>query len=264
VVFPDLDLVVYGRVFPTKRAPRSPLEGFSAAAETRARWRVAMIHGALRIPTKVDADDVIFDEAEIAASGLDYLALGHWHSFREGRSGGVQWAYAGAPEPVAVDQDGAGGVLIVSLEETNGVRRVAMERVTVSPTRYRALDVDAAEVASEDVLVAKLAAAPDPDLMLDVRVVGIRPDTLALDPGRIGGALAGSFLRVRVRDRSVPAPLSGELPPADTIMGRFVRDLEARIAHAESIDDADDLADAREVLRLGRLLLDTPRDVTLA
>ena len=30
LVIKDLDLVVYGRVFATKRAPRSPLEGFSA------------------------------------------------------------------------------------------------------------------------------------------------------------------------------------------------------------------------------------------
>jgi len=264
VVFPDLDLVVHGRVFATKRAPRSPLDGFSAAAETRARWQVAMIHGAVRIPGKVETDDVIVDEAEIAASGLDYLALGHWHSHLEGRSGAVSWAYPGAPEPVAVDQDGAGGVLIVTLEESGGQRRVTTERVAVSRTSHRALDVDAAGIASEEALVAKLGATPDPDLMLDVRVVGIRPDTLALDPVKVSAALAGAFLRVRVRDRSVPAPPSGELPPADTILGRFVRDLEERIARAEASGDAEDLADAREVQRLGRLLLDTPRDVTLA
>jgi hypothetical protein len=54
------------------------------------------------------------------------------------------------------------------------------------------------------------------------------------------------------------------LPPPDTILGVFVRDLEARIARGEAAGDAADVADAREVLRLGRLLLDTPRDVTLA
>lgn len=43
-----------------------------------------------------------------------------------------------------------------------------------------------------------------------------------------------------------------------------MRDLDERIARAELVGDADDVADAREVLRLGRLLLDTPRDVTLA
>ena len=49
-------------------------------ADERASWKVGMIHGSRRLPGKVDSDDVIFSDAEIAASGLDYLALGHWHS----------------------------------------------------------------------------------------------------------------------------------------------------------------------------------------
>lgn len=50
----------------------------------------------------------------------------------------------------------------------------------------------------------ELAATPDPDAMLDVRLVGIRPDTLVLDPAKVSAALAGAFLRVRVRDRRRP------------------------------------------------------------
>ena len=77
VVFADLDLIVYGRVFATKRAPTSPFADFRPKGDRRASWKVGMIHGALRIPGKVESDDVIFGEEEIAASGLDYLALGH-------------------------------------------------------------------------------------------------------------------------------------------------------------------------------------------
>jgi hypothetical protein len=66
---PDLDLMVYGRVFATKRAPRSPLQGFDVHADDRASWKVGMIHGSLRIPGRVEQDEVIFDEAEVAASG---------------------------------------------------------------------------------------------------------------------------------------------------------------------------------------------------
>lgn len=264
VVFPDLDLAVFGRVFATKRAPRSPLDGFDVAAGPPARWRVGMIHGALRIPGRVETDDVIVDESEIAASGLDYLALGHWHSHQEGRSGEVTWAFSGAPEPVAVDQDGAGSVLLVTLDDASGERRVGLERIAVSRTAYRATDVDAAGIASQEALVAVLRAQADADLMLDVRLVGIRTDTLVVDPSEVSRELAPSFLRVRVRDLSTPAPLAGEPPPPDTILGAFVRQLEERIARAEAAADAGEAADAREVLRLGRLLLAAPRDVTLA
>ena len=49
----------------------------------------------------------------------------------------------------------------------------------------------------------------DPDLVLDVRLVGVRPDDLDLDIDEIETALAGSFLKVRVRDVSHPGPDGG-------------------------------------------------------
>jgi DNA repair protein SbcD/Mre11 len=264
VVFPELDLVVYGRVFATKRAPRSPLAGFSTVAESRARWRVAMIHGSLRIPGKVEQDDVLFTDPEIAASGLDYLALGHWHSFLKGREGTTTWAYAGAPEAVALDQDGAGQVALVRLEERDGAHHVEVEAITVGRTRFRALDVDAAQILSQESLVERLRTLADPDLVLDARLVGVAADALEIDPDEVTRALSNAFLKVRIRDRSVPALPDGPLPPADTIAGAFLHDVTARIAAADQAGDANGAAEAREVLRLGRLLLDDPRHVTLA
>ena len=86
-----------------------------------------MVHGALAIPGGRTRDEVVFTEEEIAGTGLDYLALGHWHSAIEGRAGNVTYAYSGAPEPVAVDQDGAGQVLLVTLDERGG-RHVGLHR----------------------------------------------------------------------------------------------------------------------------------------
>src|SRR4029079_14077101 len=82
------DVVVHGPVFATKRAPHSPLadvhvDRIGAEAAT---WQVGLVHGALAIPGRTDNDDVVVTREEIAASDLDYLALGHWHSFPQGRS----------------------------------------------------------------------------------------------------------------------------------------------------------------------------------
>ncbi|MEJ7695689.1 MAG: hypothetical protein WKF78_03450 [Candidatus Limnocylindrales bacterium] len=85
---------------------------------------------------------------EIGASGLDYLALGHWHSSQRGRAGTVAYAYAGAPEAVALDQDRAGKVLLVELEETAGKRTVRIEEHPVGATHFEKRDVDAAAIAS--------------------------------------------------------------------------------------------------------------------
>ncbi|TMD31341.1 MAG: hypothetical protein E6I94_03165, partial [Chloroflexi bacterium] len=112
--FQVLDAVVHGRLFATKRAPHSPLAGFRVSDAPARTWRIGLIHGSLHIRDRTDHDDVVFTSEEVAASGLDYLALGHWHSSQQGRAGKVTYAYAGAPEPVALDQDRAGKVLLVT------------------------------------------------------------------------------------------------------------------------------------------------------
>lgn len=265
LVLADLDLIIYGRVFATKRAPHSPLAGFDVHADDRAAWKVGMIHGSRTIPGRVESDDVIFTDAEVAASGLDYLALGHWHSYATGRLGDTTWAYAGAPEPVAVDQDGAGSVCLVHLDgEGGGHGSVRVERLRVGRTVFRAEVVDAAGVESQAALERQLRELADPDLVLAVSIEGIAADTLEIDPDELERTLVRDFLHIRVRDASATELADGPDLPEDTVAGKFVLDMESRIHAAEVQGDAAAADQARQILRLGRrLLLDDPDHVSL-
>jgi hypothetical protein len=266
IVFAPLDAIIYGRVFDTKRSPRSPLAGLDVRTDTRAAWKIGMVHGALAIPGRTDADAVVFTEEEIARTGLDYLALGHWHSAIEGRAGNVAYAYSGAPEPVAVDQDGAGQVLIVTLDESNGRHVVSIEPKRVGQTRCEKLDMDVSIVHSQPELIDVLGRHADSNLVFDVRLTGLYPDELDLDIDEIERSLSPSFLRFRLRDVSIPAAPEGTAPPPDTVLGAFVRSVGDRIAELEATAGQsappDELSDLREVMRLGRHLLEG-RQVTL-
>jgi DNA repair exonuclease SbcCD nuclease subunit len=283
VVLPSLDIVVHGRCFATKRAPVSPLHGLDAAADDRATWHVGLLHAAVAIPNQTDADDVVITTEEIAASHLDYLALGHWHSTTQGKAGSTIYAYSGAPEAVAIDQDRACSVLLVTLEERNGKKQVKVEPRTVAKTRFERLDLDAASLDGQSALLERLAGRADPDLVLDARLIGIRPETQDLDLDEVERQLGDRFLRLRVRDRSVAPLTEGPLPPPDTVLGAFIRDLEGRIAELEAASDAapaaapaaaadgaagapvaadGPAAELRDALRLGRLLL-AGEEVTL-
>lgn len=263
VTYPELDTTVHGRVFPTKQGPASPLAGFKASeAGGGTRWQIGMIHGSLAVPGRVEQDDVLFTDAEVAASGLHYLALGHWHSHRQGRAGGTTWAYSGAPEPVALDQDGAGQVLLVNLHEVGGKVVVEVTPRAVGQTKARRVEIDAGSIGSQADLARQLSELADPNLVLDARLVGVSSDGLELHLDEVEQQLASAFLRIRVRDQSVAALPEGPLPPADTIAGAFVRDLEARIGAEEKADN-EKAAELREALRLGRLLLEDPQRVTL-
>jgi DNA repair exonuclease SbcCD nuclease subunit len=262
IVLTALDLVVYGPCFATKRAPHSPLRDIDAAKDDRATWHVGLLHAAVAIPGQTDNDDIVVTPEEIAASHLDYLALGHWHSTVQGVAGSTTWAYSGAPEAVAIDQDKAGSVLLVSLEESTRKKRVSVEARPVARTHFERLDLDAATVATQPGLIEQLAAKADPDLVLDVRLIGVRPETLDVDLDEVESALADRFLRVRVRDKSLAPLTEGILPPVDTVLGAFIRDLEGRIAETEAATPDGTADELRDALRLGRLLL-AGEEVTL-
>jgi hypothetical protein len=168
---------------------------------------------------------------------------------------------------------------------------VIPEARRVGQTRSEKLDLDVSTIHSQPELIDIIGRHTDSNVVLDVRLTGLYPDELDLDLDEIERALAPSFLRVRVRDMSIPAAPEGMLAPPDTVIGAFIRTVEERISELElsSLPDGDDnegapgmngdsgtpsplaspeldpaveLAELREVMRLGRHLLEG-RQVTL-
>ena len=93
----ELDLDIWGR-------PHCGYEDFRPMEDVpprgRATWQVAMAHGHL---TRGPADlrhAYPISPAEIAGSGRDYVALGHWDMPFDASSGSVAAAYSGSPSRV--------------------------------------------------------------------------------------------------------------------------------------------------------------------
>jgi calcineurin-like phosphoesterase family protein len=205
-------------------------------------WRIAIVHG----PTRPRDD-------EIAACGVDYLAIGGPRVAETGRAATVSWGASGPPELVDVAEAGTGDVLLVTLDEA--AARPAIERVPVGRTRFEQMSIDLAELADQAELVKDLAAIADKDLILDVQLVGDWPDGLDIDPAGVEADLAHRFFHVRVRNLGRPVLSAGKLPASETIAGAFLRDLEGRVAETEAAGDVDAGRELREALRIGRRLL---------
>jgi hypothetical protein len=175
------------------------------------------------------------------------------------------------------------------LDDRGGRRRVAIEPRRVGQTRTETLELDVSAIHNQPDLIDGLGQRSDSNMALNVRLTGLYPDDLDLDLDEVERALSPSFLRFKIRDLSIPSGPDGPLPPPDTVLGAFVRAIEARMAALESgsapdaTADADtapvesatqpeasvgataaaeELAELREVLRLGRHLLEG-RQVTL-
>ena len=98
VEFGDLGLEIWGRahfdyddMFPLRAPPRA----------RRTRWQIAVAHGHYEPTPNLKSNlrpSWLISDREIAATGADYVALGHWNRpVRVGR-GGIPAYYSGSPE----------------------------------------------------------------------------------------------------------------------------------------------------------------------
>ena len=97
VVFPDLGLEIWGHAhfdyddMPPLRGPRT----------RTTRWQIAMAHGHYEPtpdPETALRPSWLFGDADIAATGADYLALGHWNTPVRVGDGSVEAHYSGSPD----------------------------------------------------------------------------------------------------------------------------------------------------------------------
>jgi DNA repair exonuclease SbcCD nuclease subunit len=121
VLFPELGLEVWGRA----HRDYSDMNPFEAFRPRRTRWQIAVAHGHYQaVPdrgTRHSFGWLIGDE-ELAATGADYVALGHWNRAAKVGNGKVPAYYSGAPEY-------AGTINIVRLEPSGevAVARLALD-----------------------------------------------------------------------------------------------------------------------------------------
>ena len=116
IVFDSLSLEIWGRPhrdyddmipfeLPQRRPPR------------RTRWQIAMAHGHYEpAPDRSvgPRPSWLIGDAEIAATGADYVALGHWNRAIRVGNGVVPAYYSGSPEY-------AGTINVVTMREGEGV-----------------------------------------------------------------------------------------------------------------------------------------------
>ena len=166
-------------------------------------------------------------EAAIAATGMDYVALGHVHRHQGfGRKGNTSYAYCGCPEGRGFDETGEKGVILGEIAPGE----VKLEFVPVCRRRYEELSLDVTGREPESVLLDAVPADSTQHIYrfrLTGERAGEAPDTRAL-----AALLADRFFDVQVADDTVPAMDLWERLEEDTLTGLFLRNMKKRLENA--------------------------------
>jgi len=246
VRLPGLDLALHGCPHLCGRRGQRPVSALRASDD--AAINVGVAHGSFE-RGDVD-DDSMFDAGEIAATGLDYLALGHWHSWEEHSAGGVMAINPGSPEVAGFGDRERGAVALVRF----GDGPVRVERLPVGRLRALSLAVDAGDLGSTEDLVARVEEHADPDCLLEMTLTGLAPPGVLLDTETLHERLADAFFALRVRDQSHPAlgDLDAQAFDDRLTPGRFVELARARI---EAAADDRERRVAERALQIGVAML---------
>ena len=182
---------------------------------------------------------------EIAASGFDYVALGHHHNFREFRQGGATAVYPGTLEGLKFSEAGERYLVVAEVGEDGvSIEKTPHNQRTLSEIR---IDFATSAVGSAEGLISAIAKRSDPTAIVRALLTGAADFVPA--PGEIEPALAASFFHLEIADETSVA--GGELIRGviheDTVRGMFARKMLERIEKL----DADDRATAELALRLG-------------
>ena len=217
---PELEVTVHFAADPGKLQP-----------DTQANMNIGLVHGSVQIPGLVDEDEVIITEEQIAGCGMDYLALGHWHSFGDYSQQDVVALYPGSPEIVALDQAEQGQVLVVDLDDGG---QASWERVTTGTLQSRQQDLELADFANLEELIQSILELADGDTILDARLVGIAPEQMIVDPDRLLERVEEQFFRIRLTDDSYADWDETGPRPSGLVAGRFRELMKERFEAAET------------------------------
>lgn len=134
---PDSDTYLYFLPNRTNRSTRSPIHGLRRSADEG--MHVGIAHGSLNLGGPGFGADFPVDPVEIEKSGLDYLALGHWHAPRVDNYRKTTVAYSGIPQPISYSDPESGSVFLVRVDSLSPI---SPEPIATSTIRLKSVSAD--------------------------------------------------------------------------------------------------------------------------
>ncbi len=246
--FPDIDVTVFAKPNVSNKSTESPVAFLAEAGkQAKTKYKVAMAHGSVQIEGKSAGDDLPITLRDIAESGMDYLALGHWHGAQEFSFGATKAWYAGSPE--ITYQEGKGGLGQGYILEVDIVDSVKVKPVKVSDKEVEELNIDMQIYENRENMYYELEKHASPDKILMVTVSGIIGTDVFIDPARIEQDFERKFLSIKVADNTAfkMEEISAHNYPEELVVGQFVRIMEQRIKDAKTPEEKKVAEDAMHI-----------------
>lgn len=193
---------------------------------------VLMIHGTLDMNISKNAFNPV-SSRELESCGMDYTALGHFHSrFRD--AGGLESIFnPGSPEPLGFDEEGEHGVFIATItKDDNSCRQTDVRFIRLNGRSYRNIDISLYCCASDEQAACRaaegIAAAGGMENLYSIVLKGTAERGFSINTGRVAAYLKDKAFFIKVRDETVPDYDFNEITAEPGLRGLFARKMLER------------------------------------
>ncbi len=191
-----------------KHSRKDPTAWIDAAGNAgKEGLRIGVAHGTVEGMPQVEPDHPVPREAALRA-GLDYLALGHWHStaLYEDAAGQVRMAYSGTHETTRFGERDSGNILVVEIAGPGAPP--TLTRVKTGDLAWLTLEEEIAQAGDLARVRALVEKAENPEAtLIEVRLSGLLPGSVGPELDRLKEVLESRFFFHRLDTGGLrPAP----------------------------------------------------------
>ena len=219
------------REVPIEQITRTPADGV----------HIGVLHAAIQPESGVDFSDteLIVTLRELAKTRLDYIALGHYHNFKQHRSDGVTIASPGTLEGKSFRETGDRYLVTVTFDSEGPV--VEKTRFNERTVCEETIDLDKTPCRDHEELCARIERMADENAIMKITVGG--GAEFSLDTAAVEQTMYDMFFHLAVVDdtRLYRAQWVEQFKHEPTVRGIFVRKMIERIEKADTEEEKNRL-----------------------
>jgi DNA repair exonuclease SbcCD nuclease subunit len=233
-VFEDVQACVYAQAGIQKLQPEQK-PGFPELVKPD-YFNILLVHGTLDMGFSKDAWNPL-ESSVLESLGMDYVAMGHFHSNLQGagRKGNIY--NPGSPEAMGFDEMGKHGIFIGTLSQSDsGDKTCNIRFLSLNSRNCIKLEVNIDECSTEEQVIQrtleKMRSSGSSRDLYEIRLKGYTEGDLKIDTAYIAGNLSEDAFFARIIDESAPGIDFEEIACEPGLRGLFTRKMLNRIKSA--------------------------------
>lgn len=190
----ELSTRVYGYGFEDVFVNESVLKGFKAIDDDMIN--LCVIHADLSKESRYNPLSL----EDIANANLDYIALGHTHTFSKIlKSGSTYYAYSGTLEPHGFDETGDAGVVVGEV----GKDKVNLEFLPMQKRKFNVIDIDVSDCEIFEDVVSKIKnAITSKDDLYKITFTGDKNENVSMNTDTFASIFENEAFFIKFKDNT--------------------------------------------------------------